>query len=434
MRKVLIIHYRVGRTDGVSIEISHWTKILRRERWKVETCAGPINTGADYVIRDLEPQCHKLIYTLDQESFGGFKKYSQKYFEKQYAKVQKCLFNAFCRVLSKSRPDRVIVSNIFSVGENIPAARALLQAVEKSNIPTIAIHHDFWWENNRYSRPSCNLVKNDLNEFMPPKGRLIKHVVINEIAKKELLKRRGIYSTIMHDCIDFLPPNKDHNGSCGKMLSAYGIKKQDIIVLQGTRIVHRKNIETAMDFVKMLSERLRTNGNRRVVFVLAGYAEKRDEWYQKSLRKYAKKLGIKIIEVVGLVNSYNRVDKNVCKILDIYPYADLITYPSVYEGFGNQFLEAVYAKKPLVMYEYPVYKTDIKPLGFKIISLGDEVKYNHKTSLAHIPKDQLDKAVSAAVDILEDGKEKKKIVEANFALGKKEFSFEKTARLWRKLL
>jgi hypothetical protein len=36
-------------------------------------------------------------------------------------------------------------------------------------------------------------------------------------------------------------------------------------------------------------------------------------------------------------------------LFDVYPHADLVTYPSHYEGFGNAFLEAIYFGKPVVV-------------------------------------------------------------------------------------
>jgi len=47
--------------------------------------------------------------------------------------------------------------------------------------------------------------------------------------------------------------------------------------------------------------------------------------------------------------------------LDTYVFADIISYPSIFEGWGNQFIEAVFAKKPVIVFEYPVFKSDIKP-------------------------------------------------------------------------
>jgi len=432
--KILIIHYRVGKTDGVSIEISNWTEILKRLGWEVRTCAGPVNVGADFVIEYLEPQLNKKIFALNEEAFGGFKEFTKEHFIREHKGIQKVLYDSLCNVFYKIKPDKVIVSNIFSVGENLSAIPALFKVIQKFQVSTIAVHHDFWWENNRYLNPSCPEIKNELNNIIPPKSKYIKHVVINKIAKNTLLKRRGISASILHDCIDFNLPNGDHNGSCGKILKEKGIKKSDLIILQGTRIIYRKNIETAMDFVKLLSRRIPIKNKKRVVFVMSGYAEKRDEWYQEALRKYAKELKINIIEVKGLANNYINSDNSTGNFLDIYPHADLVTYPSVYEGFGNQFLEAIYAKKPVVMFEYPVYKTDIKPMGFEVIGLGDRVVYNPKTRLAHVPYWRLEEAVDKSVKLLNDKKERKRIVEKNFALGNKEFSFEGATEIWRELL
>jgi hypothetical protein len=68
---------------------------------------------------------------------------------------------------------------------------------------------------------------------------------------------------------------------------------------------------------------------------------------------------------------------------DAYQQADLITYPSTYEGFGNAFLEAVYYQRPLLCNRYAIYRTDIEPCGFRVCLMEgfltddvvDEVRY-----------------------------------------------------------
>lgn len=42
-----------------------------------------------------------------------------------------------------------------------------------------------------------------------------------------------------------------------------------------------------------------------------------------------------------------------------------MTYPSLYEGFGNAFLEAIYFKVPVVVNRYGVFGRDIEPKGFR---------------------------------------------------------------------
>jgi mannosylglucosylglycerate synthase len=72
----------------------------------------------------------------------------------------------------------------------------------------------------------------------------------------------------------------------------------------------------------------------------------------------------------------NEEGKKVYGLFDVYPHADLVTYPSFYEGFGNAFLEAIYFGKPVVVNAYAVYARDIAPLGFKTIQMNQLVS-NH---------------------------------------------------------
>ena len=54
---------------------------------------------------------------------------------------------------------------------------------------------------------------------------------------------------------------------------------------------------------------------------------------------------------------------------EIYPHVDFVTNPSLYEGFGNAFLEAVYLKKPILVNRYTVYIVDIETKGFDVIEM-----------------------------------------------------------------
>jgi glycosyltransferase involved in cell wall biosynthesis len=77
-----------------------------------------------------------------------------------------------------------------------------------------------------------------------------------------------------------------------------------------------------------------------------------------------------IADRIGELRGLNADGKKIYTLFDIYPHADLVTYPSYYEGFGNAFLEAVYFGKPVVVNTYAVYARDIDPLGFKTIEMS----------------------------------------------------------------
>ena len=65
--------------------------------------------------------------------------------------------------------------------------------------------------------------------------------------------------------------------------------------------------------------------------------------------------------------------RRVYTLADVYPQADLVTYPSSIEGFGNAFLEAVYHRRPLVVNRYSIYEIDIKPHGFRVVEFDNYV-------------------------------------------------------------
>jgi len=67
-------------------------------------------------------------------------------------------------------------------------------------------------------------------------------------------------------------------------------------------------------------------------------------------------LKVRIAWIQNLVGSQEEKIKGLKKysLWDCYAYSSVVLYPSLWEGFGNQFLEAVFAKKPIVSYEYPV--------------------------------------------------------------------------------
>ena len=104
---------------------------------------------------------------------------------------------------------------------------------------------------------------------------------------------------------------------------------------------------------------------------------------------------------------------------DIYPHADLVTYPSTYEGFGNALLELIYFKRLAVINRYPVYNADIGPLGFDFIELDGFVD---------------DDAVKLTHELLNDPDRVKEMVDKNYAIAQENFSLEVLESKLRELI
>ena len=244
----------------------------------------------------------------------------------------------------------------------------------------------------------------------------LKHAVINSLARDELQGRRQIEAEIIPDTFDFGQPKwklEEHNMD---FLERNGVDRGDIVLLQATRIVERKNIEVAMDLVHLLSiecflGRLRgktlyngkhTTANSRVVLVLAGYAELDSMGYLERLKSKAGLLGIEVRFVGDQIKAQRALDgeRKYYSLWDAYAHADAVTYPSVLEGWGNQFIEAIFAEKPIVLFKYPVFEKDIKPRGYRFVSFGNRMLRSDATGLGEIPKEVLGKAAGALVSKL----------------------------------
>ena len=120
-----------------------------------------------------------------------------------------------------------------------------------------------------------------------------------------------------------------------------------------------------------------------------------------------------IADRVGETRGTTPDGKKVFTLFDLYPHADLVTYPSLYEGFGNAFLEAIYFGKPVVVNSYAVYARDIDPLGFKTIEMSQLVTRE---------------VVEQTRTILQNNELRAEWAEINYRLGVKYFSYSVARR------
>ncbi|UCD91228.1 MAG: glycosyltransferase, partial [Desulfobacterales bacterium] len=90
------------------------------------------------------------------------------------------------------------------------------------------------------------------------------------------------------------------------------------------------------------------------------------------------------------------------------PFADFITYPSQYEGFGNAFLEAIYFKKPLLVNRYATFVRDIEPQGFVLAIMDGFLSRN---------------TVKSVIDILESSERREKMVNYNYDVAAQHYSY-----------
>ena len=159
------------------------------------------------------------------------------------------------------------------------------------------------------------------------------------------------------------PPHPDDYAA--DFRSEIGLTEDDILVLQPTRVVPRKGIEHTIKLVSMLKD-------PRYKIVISHDAGDEGYTYQELLVEMAEEEGVDLRCISDRVSEERQTDAhgNKCYTLwDIYPHADLVAFPSLYEGFGNALLETFYFRKPVLVNRYSVFAEDIEPKGFRTISI-----------------------------------------------------------------
>jgi glycosyltransferase involved in cell wall biosynthesis len=174
-------------------------------------------------------------------------------------------------------------------------------------------------------------------------------------------------------------------------------------------VVSRKGIEQAI----YLAEMLGLPGVK--LLVSHSHADEGVEYLEWILES-ARREGVSLYLIQNRLHEsrrYTSGGKKLYSLWDVYPHMDLITYPSLYEGFGNAFLEAVYFRKPLLVNRYEVFIMDIEPKGFDVIAIDGFLT---------------PRAVQEVRHVLQDADRRRAMVEKNFELARKHFSFQTLRR------
>ncbi|MFP4078622.1 MAG: glycosyltransferase [Candidatus Izemoplasmataceae bacterium] len=436
---IALMHFRVGETDGVSLEMEKWKTVLSQMGHTVYYIAE--KPGEDtYAIPELDIRSasHKKIFHNAYEAFEDYD--SESEFKSVIEAMADRIHAKLLELIDTLELDLIVVNNVSSLGLHLPAGLAI-DKLQKKNIVDIAYHHhDFYWERERYAHPTVPYVASLLDKAFPPLAKDARHFVINKIAQKELKKRKGIDATVIPNVFDFERKAWDKDDFNKDLRERLDIKDNDIVLLQATRIEDRKAIEFAVYLADHMQTEIRqfvgrtlfsgeTVGEDSLVhLVIAGMNEMKADRYAK-LKALFEGKSAKVHLINDSVESMRRASpEKKYSLWDVYTMADAITYPSILEGWGNQLIEAIFAKKPIVLYEYPVYKTDIAPLDFKVITLGDTF-HTDDNGLYTLDANAYSRAADKLWDVLFDKEQYETMVEHNYAVGKQQLSYSKLQKL-----
>ncbi|OGJ88355.1 MAG: hypothetical protein A2268_05600 [Candidatus Raymondbacteria bacterium RifOxyA12_full_50_37] len=456
MAVIAFTQHRLGRTDGVSLEVDKWRVILERMGHTVHYISGNEDVPGGHCIPELYP-FHPITQKVIKNGTRKLSDYNSSLelmaeVEAQAARIKP----QFLKHLRDLKVELLFPNNLVSVGYNLPGMQALVEAVDELHaergLRVTCHNHDFWWEDSGEVEPTCAEVAAHYRKYAPPIRPYIHHMVINRIAQAELKRRTGQEARVVPNVFDFDRPAWTLDAYNADFRNAIGVRETDLVFLQATRILDRKGVELAIDLIAELQKpenrvRLeagplyhgRSFGKRdRIVLVCAGYVEGigLTGTYPEALKTKAAEMGVEVVWCATIVKHSRGAEegRKIYSLWDSYAHADFVTYPSVWEGWGNQFIEAVFTKLPVCLFEYPVWTSDLAQCGFDVVSLGNQVSGTDKRNLVTVEPSIVRRAAGEVIALLRDGKRRTQVVEKNYAIARENFSLHALERIIRDVL
>ena len=392
---------RFSGTDGVTLETAKWEKIFTECGHRCFRFAGLLDNAGDG--RSMEvPEAffgHPDNVDLNGSIFG--RKIRDRNVTDRMSAMKEFLKNRLYDFLGRFSLDVLVAENCLAIPMHIPLGVALTEVIAETGIPTIGHHHDFWWERNRFL---INAVPEIIEQAFPPRLPSVHHVVINSMIQSDLASRRGMTASVIYNVFDFdagMPAPRESNEEFRKDF-AFG--PDDILILQPTRVVARKGIEQAIYLVRQLDL---PNAKLLISHSSGDEGSAYLDWVLDTARRQE----IAVHLLYNRLDETRRADENgnrLYSLWDVYPHVDMVTYPSLYEGFGNAFLEAVYFHKPILVNRYSVYIVDIEPKGFEVVAMDGFLTPEN---------------VTAVREVLSDTEKRRRMTEHNFELARRFFSY-----------
>ncbi len=359
-QRIGFISTRLAGTDGVSLEAFKWAEMLSEMGHECFYFAGECDQAEDrsMVVEEAHFR-HPQVYELNLQLFERQRRTPAT--TRAVQELRTTLRQSLEAFVSQFQIDIIIVENALSIPMNIPLGLALTELIAEQELFAIAHHHDFAWERQRFALHNAD---DYLAAAFPPPMEKILHVTINSYAARQLAHRTGMRSTVVPNVMNFDEPPAGPDGYADDLRGVLGVGQEEYLFLQPTRVVPRKRIELSIQLARWLEVPC-------TILIPHGAGDEGLE-YQRYIARLADTMNVRVLfegERFAPNRSRTQSGQKIYSLADAYQQADLVTYPSAVEGFGNAFLEAIYYRKPLVISSYEIFETDIQPKGFDVVAI-----------------------------------------------------------------
>jgi glycosyltransferase involved in cell wall biosynthesis len=404
---------RLAGVDGVTFETVKWEVVLEQLGHEMRLVAGDVDALRPNT--RLIPPMHFTHPPVLEVAAAAFDPSADRAeLRRKIRRLADQLLPPLRDWVERNRLDALIVENAWAIPMHLPLGVALRDLAAETGLPTIGHHHDYWWERERFA---TSAVPEVLTAAFPPDLPNVRHVSINSPAAAQLLTRRGLSSTVVPNVFDFDQPRPRAARRAAvraQLRTELGMRDDALLVVQPTRVVPRKGIELAIELVGRL-------GDPEAVLLITSPAGDEGTDYLVTLERLADRWNVRLRYAADRFapdHEGKRINP-AHSLSDAYLAADLITYPSLYEGFGNALVEALFYGSPVVVNRYSVYDADIRPLGLRMIEIDGAVT---------------DATVAEVRTVLADPERRDRDASHNFRVGREHLGYDVLRRALPELL
>ncbi len=401
--RIGIIIGRIGGVDGVALETEKWIDILKKlghevfimsgefESWKMDRKHHTLFPALSFFSAEAEWEQRKAFFEPDEGPNPLL-----EHIERWSDMIEKRLL----RWVKAKKIEVILSENASALPCQLSMGVAIKKLIKRTALPIVSHDHDFHWERGERYMSVHPEVNQYVDENFPLLLPDVRHAVINTFGVETFKNRFGRKALLVPNVMDFNRPYGIPTPENEFFLRDVGVREGEIALLQVTRIVRRKGIETAISLIDKLND-----DKLKLVITGNNHDDENKEYFNE------------LIDQIHDLNLSRQVIFASHKVLDhkdlsdVYAHGRACTYFSTYEGFGNAFVECVLAKKPIFVNNYkPVYMQDIGNKGFETVMIED----------SHLTDDK----VKQMAEIIYDPVRCREIGEYNFEVGKKHFSYE----------
>ena len=154
-RRIGFVSTRFYGTDGVTLEARKWAKILTEQGHSCYWMAGLLDTPPETSFHaPIAFFGHPEVAELQRRLFGQVLR--TRAVTNQVQAIKEQVKDELYRFIEKFQIEVLVPQNILAIPMHIPLGLAMTEVIAETGLPTVAHHHDFAWERDRFTASAVN--------------------------------------------------------------------------------------------------------------------------------------------------------------------------------------------------------------------------------------------------------------------------------------